>query len=226
MKHRAAFTLAAGLWGLAVLACGPVPGPGDVVPSVPTPPAPTATPTAVPTPPPLPPDVPRQGTFLFFEDFEQGLARWTIEGGTAQVGWQHLNAYTCGGAWTMLLGTPGRRPFANARGEAVLRLRAPIDLAKARRPYLFFDVRGQTVPEEAVVLQPEVSLDGRAWTPVGEAVRGRFPFVSHHHASLEAFLGKAVQLRFHVAFQVGSTPVLGVLLDDVNVLEPSAPAGE
>jgi hypothetical protein len=184
-------------------------------------PSPTTTPTPAATPPGLPPDVPRQGTFVFYEDFERNFTRWSLEGGAQAVGWVRLNAFTCGGAWTMLLGTAGWEPFQNARGQAVLRLREPLDLRDARRPYLLYDVRGETVPPEAISLQPEVSRDGEAWQPIGAAAQARYRYVSRHHADLSPHRGQRLHLRFKATFDVGATPSLGLLFDDVHVLEPS-----
>ncbi|MEB3222904.1 MAG: hypothetical protein VKS61_12580 [Candidatus Sericytochromatia bacterium] len=188
----------------------------------PTPsPRPITIPSPMATPPALPSDVPRAGAFLLHEDFERGLSRWVPEGGTGAVGWQLLNATTCGGEWTMLLGRADWRLFQGLRGEAVLRLRAPLDLRAARRPILWYDVRGEATAPEAIVLQPEVSRDGQAWQPVGKAADGRYRFVTKHHAELTAHRGAEVQLRFRAAFDVGTTATKGLLLDDIQVLEPS-----
>ncbi|MEB3196743.1 MAG: hypothetical protein VKP62_06015, partial [Candidatus Sericytochromatia bacterium] len=181
-----------------------------------------------PTPMPLPSaprlTVPRQGSFIFYEDFEKGLDRWNLSGGSGGVGWTRLNAFTCGGAWTMLLGTPEWTPYREVVGEAFLTTKAPIDLAKANRPHLFFDVRGEAEPAEALATQAEVSPDGKVWQPIGEPTTARHRFVSTLFADLTPFRGSGLYLRFRARLQVRTAPTKGLLLDDIHLIEPDLSA--
>lgn len=213
-------TLAWGIVALVGAACAapqaPAPAPAigasapPLIESVPTP-TPTPGESAAPVP---------KGRFVFYEDFEKSLDAWTIEGASMGVGWSRLNAYTCGGAWTMLLGKGEQEAFAGVKGASTLALKQPIVLAAAKRPHLVYDVRGTTTPESAVTIQAEASRDGKTWQAVGEPILGRYRFVFSRVVDLGAYAGApALHLRFAARFDVGAAPVTGMLLDDVKVIE-------
>lgn len=176
-------------------------------------------PLATPTPNGEPtPDVRLQGTFLFYDDFERGLDHWTIAGDPGGVSWHRLNAYTCGGAWVMLFGKLDSSPFS--AGEATIGLKAPVDLTKARRPHLTYDVMGQATPETALTLQPEARRPGGEWRPVGSVAKARYSFGFTRFADLTPYVGGPVELRFKAVAQGLAKPAPGLYLDQVQVLEP------
>jgi hypothetical protein len=170
------------------------------------------------TPSPMPPvpvsansDPVPAGKFLFYEDFENGTDRWELPA----TGWQLLNAFTCGGKYTMLL------PDSGQPGESTFTLKQPIDLAKAVKPVLKFDVKGLTTPEDAVVIQAELRPAGKDWQPLGHDARGNHVFVASVAADLTPYVGQAVGLRFHGVTKAGKADSKGMYLDDVAVIEPN-----
>ena len=207
------------LLALLAAACGPQ----EAAP--PAPPAP-ALPTLAPAPTPFGPaagygsDPLPTGAFVFYEDFERGFDRWTLPDAAAPVTFRQLNAPTCGGLWTILLGTADHAPFVPTAGEHVLALKAPIDLGKARRPYFKYDVKGTTRPEAALDLVAELRGRDGAWTPVGRRVRGGYVFMASIGADLTAWAGQLVDLRFRAVLADGEGPSGGLYLDDIQIIEP------
>jgi hypothetical protein len=161
------------------------------------------------------------GSFLFYEDFEKGYDRWAMPDPKAEVAFRPLNAPTCGGLWSILLGTADHERYTPAAGEHVLALADPLDLTKAKRPFLKYDVKGVTFPETAIDLTAEVRPEGGAWTPVGRRIRGGYVFMASIGADLTAYAGQQVGLRFRATFTAGEAAAKGMYLDDVQVLEPS-----
>lgn len=188
---------------------------------------PAALPTLAPAPTPFGPgagfasDRIPAGPFLFFEDFEKGYDRWTLPDPAPAVAFRSLNAPTCGGMWTILLGTADHGPFTPAPGEHVLALKAPLDLTKAKRPFLKYDVKGVTWPAEAVDLVAEVRTAGGLWTPVGRHVRGGYLFMASIGADLTPWVGQKPELRFRATMTAGEQASVGMYLDDVQVIEPA-----
>lgn len=178
-----------------------------------------------PAPPIAPPDEPRptielSGSFLFYEDFEHGIQRWRLEGGTPDVHWLLLKARTCGGEYTMLMGRPGQAPFQQARGTAFLTLTTPLDLRGHYRPHLTYDVKATATPANALTLQPEVRLPGGRWKPVGTVARASYRLAFTRFADLTPYARSRIELRFRVDFKPTAAPVLGYYLDNVQVIEP------
>ncbi|HEY9720412.1 MAG TPA: hypothetical protein V6D47_00245 [Oscillatoriaceae cyanobacterium] len=180
------------------------------------------TPTAVSDGEPSP-DVPLTGAFLFFDDFEHGTRKWTIGGGSANPHWALLHAPTCTGAYVMHLGKPDVSNFTPAAGEQTLTLVAPIDLTGAKRPQLTYDVLGSDDPQNAIVVQPEVQVDGGAWTPVGTPALARYDLTRTRFADLTAYDGKRVLLRFDTVLEPSGAATKGMFLDNVQVIEPQMP---
>lgn len=175
-----------------------------------------SSPDAEPTP-----DVPLVGTFLFFEDFETERRLWMHSGAEAGVSWLRLNAPVCGGAWAMQVGRPGQATFAGVRGEHLLTLRRPIPLGTSKRPHLTYDVRGEAVPPESAVLQPEARPVGGEWRPVGSPALGRYRMVRTRFADLTALAGAPIELRFRVTLTGATQPTRGLYLDMVQVIDPT-----
>ncbi|MDB5099360.1 MAG: hypothetical protein JWM80_3781 [Cyanobacteria bacterium RYN_339] len=150
------------------------------------------------------------GKFLFYEDFENGTEKWELPA----TGWQLLNAYSCGGKFTMLLPDTGRP------GESYFTLRAPLDLGKLVKPLLKYDVKGLTTPEDATVIQAEVRPPGQDWRPLGHDARGNHAFAAAVVADLKPYAGQTVGLRFHGTTKAGQADTKGMYLDDVGVIEP------
>jgi hypothetical protein len=181
---------------------------------------------SVPTPTPRPlagtlPPV--AGAFLFYEDFEKGMAgmkRWTISGPARDVAWRLLEARTCGGQFTMHLGRPKQATFQAARGDSYLTLSAPLDLRTAKKPTLKYDVKGVANPPEAVRYQAEIRPAGGKWTPLGPVIEGRFVLMQSIYLDISRYAGQPLGLRFHAWTQPGREPSKGLYLDDVFVIEP------
>ena len=184
-----------------------------------------ATPGPTPTPDPgdAIPNVPLAGSFLFFEDFEHGDARWTLAGGANGIGWLLLHAPACGGDYTMLMGRPDQAPFAGASGEAVLTDTAGIDLTTARDPYMSYDVMGSFEPATAFTLTPELQDATGSWQPLGTPLAGRYPTVKTRIVLLKPYCGQVVHLRFRASFQAPYAATKGFYLDNVQVVEPAGP---
>ena len=205
------------LLALLAAACAPQAAP---------PPPGAALPTLAPVPSPFGPAVSYgsdplpAGSFVFFEDFERGADRWTLPDPAAPVAFRVANVRACGGLYTILLGRADLAPYAPDAGEHVLALAAPLDLTKARRPFLKYDVKGTTTPATALDLVAEVRGADGAWTPVGRRVRGGYVFMASIGADLTPWAGQAVGLRFRAALAPGTAPTEGFYLDDVQVIEP------
>jgi hypothetical protein len=160
------------------------------------------------------------GAFIFYEDFENGAARWQLPAVTPASEWRLLNAPSCGGMWTMLIGQADRTPFTGPAGESIFTLVAPIDLAKAVKPILKFDVKGLATPEDAVSIQAEVKLATGDWTPIGHPAIGNHAFVGSVVCDLGPFVGKRISLRFRATLKQALQPSYGLYLDDIAVIEP------
>jgi len=195
--------------------CGPQAGasPAEIASTL----APATSPTSLPV---AKSDAVPAGAFVFFEDFEQGTARWQLPAGTEPVAWRLLNALTCGGKYTMLIGQDNQVPFAAAEGESVLTLKSPLDLTRAVRPQLKYDVKGLAYPADALTIQAEIQPSGEDWRPWGRAVNGAFVFMGSVVADLTPYAGKSVGLRFRARFKPAGEPAKGMYLDDVVVIEP------
>lgn len=206
---------------LLLAACAPAPA-GAPAAGGPTPPAATLAPPPSPFGPAVDygSDKVPPGSFVFFEDFERGFDRWAMPDPKAQVAFRPLNALACGGLWTIMLGPEGGAEFTPAPGEHVLALKAPLDLTKARAPFLKYDVKGESSPAEALDLVAEIRGTDGAWTPVGRRVRGGYVFMASIGADLTAWAGQPVGLRFRATFAPGAGPMKGFMLDDVQVIEP------
>lgn len=174
-------------------------------------PAPVIT-AATPSPSPsVNPDMAPSGKFLFYEDFENGTDKWELPA----TGWQILAAYSCGGKYTMLL------PDAGKPGETVFTLKEPLDLAKAVKPVLKYDVKGLTNPATAVELRVEVKPAGKDWLAVGHTTQGDHVFVASQIADLVPYVGQAIGLRFVGTTRDGKADSKGMYLDDIAVIEPN-----
>ncbi len=184
-------------------------------------PIPTPSATSTTTSPTFGSDPVPAGAFLFYEDFERGYDRWALPDASAAVTFRKLNAPTCGGLWSILLGTADHARYTPAPGEHVLALKAPLDLSKAKKPFLKYDVKGVTFPAEAVELWAEIRGAGGAWTPVGRRVRGGYVFMASIGADLTAWAGQPIDLRFRARMTTGTEGAKGMYLDDVQVVEPS-----
>ncbi|MNT38768.1 hypothetical protein D3C72_1749760 [compost metagenome] len=124
----------------------------------------------------------------------------------------------------MLFGLPDRAEFSEGSGQSVLTLKEPIDLTAATRPHLKYDVRGLSYPQDAVMVQPEARRRGGDWVPVGPVTVSRYPSdMGYRAADLTAFAGGEVELRFKAYLSPLDRPTRGFMLDDVKILEPSAP---
>jgi hypothetical protein len=217
---------------LNVLACKPT----EEKAAAPSPsPAPTASapmslaealPSALPSTvlPSMPP--PTAGRFVFFDDFENGTAKWQVDEGKGGLGWHHIKSKSCGGLYTMVLGTPHNDPFKSdafkgGQVTAYLGTAKPIDLKGAHKPQLQFDLKGYTTPKEVLTIQPEVRPAGGAWQPVGAPATAQFPVVVTFTADLTPYAGQAVDLRFKGTIKGNDQPNKGVFLDDVHVVEPN-----
>lgn len=200
---------------LLLAGCAPTPAPP------PPPPAPTlAPPPAIGAAADYGSDKVPAGAFVFFEDFEKGFERWAMPDPSAAVAFRPLEAPACGGLWTVLLGTRDHAPFTPTAGEHVLASKAPIDLSKAVRPFLKYDVKGVTHPAEALDLTAEVKGADGTWTPVGRRVRGGYVFMASIGADLTAWAGQRIELRFRATLGPTSEPTQGFYLDDVLIIEP------
>jgi hypothetical protein len=160
------------------------------------------------------------GAFLFYEDFEKGMDRWAIAGPDGPVGWHLLKAYACGGLYSMLMGQADQTPFTAGAGEYTLTLKALLDLTRAKRPHLRYDVKGLATPETAFAFQPEARRPGGDWQPIGDRSTARFVLVNTLAADMTAFAGGTAELRFRVVSRPADAPTKGMYLDDVQVIEP------
>lgn len=181
---------------------------------------------SVPTPTPTPRGIAQDkillGTAFFHEGFEAGIASWSLSPSSEAVTWRRLEGNFCGGAFAMLVGTEGRAAFAEAEGDRYLTLNAPLSLAGKVRPHLTFDVLGAANPVDSLVLQPEARRPGGAWKAVGVLTYAEYPrAVAHRYADLTEFKDGDVELRFKATLAAASQPGLGLLLDDIKVVEPS-----
>lgn len=206
--HRPAFLAAA----LLAWAASQAPAGASLRDSLPT-----------PTPPPLPGlDAtlrPVGGAFLYYEDFERGVAKWAFAGGQGEWGWHLLNAKTCGGLFTMHLGPKRHQLLAPRSAEGYVSYKTPLDLRKAQNPVLKFDVKGTAVPHDALSYQVQVRRPGAAWKTLGPVIDARFPMVRSIYMDLRPYKGGLLELRFHGRIKPSATPTLGLYLDDIHVIE-------
>jgi hypothetical protein len=160
------------------------------------------------------------GAFLFYEDFEHGALRWDLTRSGGPVGWYLLNASNCGGLYTMALGLKDQKAGKLTEGGWSVLTGPWIDLRKAKKPVLKFDVKGEVTPAEAVTVYTEVSKDGRAWQQVGYPTQARYMLMQTRVADLKAYVGTKVQLRFRAVWTPSRTDSKGLFLDDIHVIEP------
>lgn len=165
---------------------------------------------------------PVAGRFVFFDDFENGAAKWKLEGGKGGVSWHHIKSKSCGGLYTMVLGTAKNDAFKQVQTTAYVASVKPVDLKGTRHPQLQYDLKGYTTPQEVLTIQPEIRLPGGAWQPVGALATGQFPVVVTFTADLTPYAGKQIELRFKGAVKGNDQPNKGIFLDDVHVVEPKS----
>lgn len=180
---------------------------------------------ALPSPVPsmVRPDMPPQlpGAFIFYDDFEKGMGKWTVSGNSKGLGWHLLNAATCGGLWTMVLGKALNEAHQGQACEAYVTAKAPIDLTKAKSPQLQYDLKGISLPPEGIEVRAQIRKVGAAtWTEVGPVAHGSLPLVLTFVADISAFAGSKVELRFCGKLHPAAKPTKGFYLDDVHVVEP------
>lgn len=167
--------------------------------------------------------VPR-GAFLFYEDFERPTAvaqKWEVPDPTTAVTWRLFMSFSCGGLYTMALGRSGLDPFRSTTGEAFLTLREPIDLKKAVHPILKYDVKGVAFPATALAIIAQVRDGAGPWTSVGEVATGHYVFMGTVLTDLKAYAGRAIGLRMRAALAPSDDVSKGLLLDDIEVIEPN-----
>ncbi|HEY9720998.1 MAG TPA: hypothetical protein V6D47_03240 [Oscillatoriaceae cyanobacterium] len=158
------------------------------------------------------------GSYVFFDDFEHGTSKWTVPT-SGSVSWRQLKSHTCSGDYTMLFGLDQHADFTNVAANGDLTLNQTIDLSKVQHPYLTYQVYGASDPATALTMQPEVSVDGTTWKPLGQQVTGTHSLMATLYANLKDYLGQAIHLRFHAESTATSTSGQGEQLDDVAVIE-------
>lgn len=179
-------------------------------------------PTPVPTPRGVEQDKILLGVAFFHEGFETGVASWSIAPSSEAVTWRRLEGNFCGGAFAMLVGAEGRAVFSAAQGDRYLTLNDPISLVGKSRPHLTYDVLGAANPVDSLLLQPEARRPGGDWKAIGVLTYAEYPrSVAHRYADLTEFTGGDVELRFKATLTDATQAGLGLLLDDVRVVEPS-----
>jgi hypothetical protein len=158
------------------------------------------------------------GSFIFYEDFEKGAAKWTPGIGKSGIGFHLLKAATCGGLYTMVLGEAKNPPTSFAREDVYLTLKAPIDLRKVKKAQLQYDLKGDVSPPDSATIIAEMRAVGGTWKPVAPKATARFPLVVTFTGELDAYLGKQVELRFHGVTRPAKQAGKGFYLDDVHVV--------
>ncbi|MDB5100853.1 MAG: hypothetical protein JWM80_5274 [Cyanobacteria bacterium RYN_339] len=178
-----------------------------------------ALPSAMPSPvlPKMP--APVAGRFVFFDDFENGTAKWRMEGGAGGLGWHHLKTKSCGGLYTMILGTATNGEFKQAKAAGYLVAVKPVDLTGTKKPQLQYDLKGANMPPDVITIRPEIRRAGGAWQPIGAVAEARYPVVVTFTADLIPYAGSVIDLRFRGEIKGGDQPSKGVFLDDVHVVE-------
>jgi hypothetical protein len=159
------------------------------------------------------------GSFVFYEDFEKGVAKWTPSVGKSGVGFHLLKAATCGGLYTMVLGEAKNPPTKFASEEVLLTLKAPIDLRKVKKAQLQYDLKGDVTPPDSAAIIAEMRPVGGTWKPVAPKATARFPLVVTFTAELDPYLGKQVELRFRGITKPAKQAGKGFYLDDVHVVQ-------
>jgi hypothetical protein len=217
------------LLALSLLACKPSKEEQATAPSPSPSPSASATlslaaalPSALPSTvmPKMP--TPVAGRFVFFDDFENDAAKWKTEGGKGGVAWYRIKSKSCGGLYTMVLGTAKNEPFKHVETTAYVATARPVDLKGTVHPQLQYDLKGYTTPVEVLEIQPEIRVAGGAWQPVGAVATGQFPVVVTFTADLTPFAGKQIDLRFKGVVKGNEQPNKGIFLDDVHVVEPKS----
>lgn len=160
------------------------------------------------------------GAFVYYEDFEKGFRGWELPKDPTGVALRALRAPACGGLWTVHLGLPGQREFAPVAGHHVLTKTAPLDLTRAKRPQLKFDVKGLTQPVEALHMTAEIRPPGGSWQPIGRPIKGGYMFVASIVADLTPWAGRFLGLRFVYDMAPAEAKTKGFYLDDIMVIEP------
>jgi hypothetical protein len=173
-------------------------------------------PTPDQTLPSMPPAI--AGSFLFYEDFERGMDRWTIAGGRDGIGWHLLKASTCGGLYTMVLGQKLNQATRLAVGESSLALKEAVGIPEQGEFQLKYDVKGIITPPEAASILAEIRPTGGAWQIIAPIATARFPLVVTFKADLTPFAGKSVNLRFRGTTQSTRDPQKGFYLDDIYII--------
>lgn len=169
--------------------------------------------------PSMPPQLP--GAFIFYDDFEKGMGKWAVTGNAKDLGWHLLNAATCGGLWTMVLGKPLNEEHQGQACEAYLSVKQAIDLRKAKRPQLQYDLKGVSLPPELIAVQAQVRKKGQGpWADVGPVAHGSLPLVLTFVADLTPYAGSELELRFRGQLKAAPKATKGFYLDDVHIVEP------
>lgn len=159
------------------------------------------------------------GSFVFYEDFEKGSAKWVLGVGKSGVGFHHLKAATCGGLYTMVLGEAKNPPTNFAKEEVYLTLRTPIDLRKVKKSQLQYDLKGDVTPPDSATIIAELRPVGGRWRVIAPKATARFPLVVTFTAELDPYLGKQIELRFRGVTKPAKQPGKGFYLDDVHVVQ-------
>jgi hypothetical protein len=157
------------------------------------------------------------GAFLFYEDFEHGLQKWTFSD-QAPVAWRLLPTHSCGGAFAMLFGADKQASFSNMAADGYLTLNVPIDLTAAKHPMLTYQTLATSTPPAALTLQAEMSAQDGVWKPIGQGLQGNQPIMSTEVADLLPYVGQSLHLRFHATSQTAAGSS-GMLLDTIEIIE-------
>lgn len=201
----------------------PQPAPAPAVALASTEPALKSLLNSVPSPMPIPvlPSMPppAAGSFAFYEDFENGIARWKMANAANGLGWHHIKSKSCGGLYTVVLGRKENVEFSKERAEAYLVVTKPIDLRKSRKPQLQYDLKGATMPPEILTVTVEGRRPGGTWRPIGAKANARYAVVVTFTADLKPYIGGLLDLRFKGVVKGTDKLVKGMFLDDIHVVE-------
>jgi hypothetical protein len=171
--------------------------------------------------PSMPPAM--MGSFVFYEDFERGMRRWRIDGGSKGVGWHLLQASTCGGRFTMVLGRDKNPSARFAPSEARLTLQEPIQLPPKPPLQLKYDLKGVVSPPDAATVHTELRVGKGPWRSAGPSATARFPLMVSYRVDLTPFAGQTIGLRFRAVTRATADKHKGFYLDDIHVLQGTSP---
>lgn len=177
---------------------------------------------ATPTPTAAPPAL--SGSYLFFEDFEHGITKWTLPS-PGPVGWRQLKSASCGGDYTALFGADQQATFSSVTTTSDLTLAQPIDLTKAMHPWLTYQLLGTSDPASALTIEAQIDAGDGNWQTVGQTAQGSYAQMGTLVVNLAPYVGKKVGLRFHAESQATATSGKGLQLDDIAVIEDDSTGG-